>query len=188
MATHTHSARANGQAAGIPTARNVDHVGFTVPDLDAALRFFVDVLGAELLYTAGPIDDPRGDSLRAHFDVGPRSSYRLALLRLGPTLNVELMQFDAPDQRRIMPRESDWGAAHLAFYVDDLAAAAAYLQARGVRLLAPNAHRDGPSAGQEMRYALTPWGLPLELIRRPTRLPYEDDTAARAYGPAPSWT
>ncbi|MBV8886414.1 MAG: VOC family protein [Chroococcidiopsidaceae cyanobacterium CP_BM_RX_35] len=36
--------------AGIPTARNVDHVGLTVPDLNQALTFFVDVLGADVLW------------------------------------------------------------------------------------------------------------------------------------------
>ncbi len=29
----------------LPGLRGIEHVGLTVPDLDAAVRFFVDVLG-----------------------------------------------------------------------------------------------------------------------------------------------
>jgi len=35
---------------GIPGTRNMDHVGLTVPDLEQAVRFFVDVLGADELF------------------------------------------------------------------------------------------------------------------------------------------
>jgi catechol 2,3-dioxygenase-like lactoylglutathione lyase family enzyme len=40
-------------AQGMPGMRGIDHVGFTVPDLDEAERFLVDVLGAEPIYTLG---------------------------------------------------------------------------------------------------------------------------------------
>jgi len=36
---------------GVPTARSVDHVAFTVPDLDEAIRFFVEVIGGEHVFT-----------------------------------------------------------------------------------------------------------------------------------------
>ena len=32
---------------GIPTARNVDHFGYNIPNLDEAIDFFVEALGAE---------------------------------------------------------------------------------------------------------------------------------------------
>ena len=41
-------------AAGLPGLTGVDHIGFTVPDLDQARAFLVDVLGCELMYTLGP--------------------------------------------------------------------------------------------------------------------------------------
>ena len=40
---------------GLPGLRRLDHVGFTVPDLDEATRFLVDVLGCEYLYPLGPV-------------------------------------------------------------------------------------------------------------------------------------
>ena len=35
---------------------HVDHVGLTVPDLDAAARFYCDVFGGHELYRLGPFD------------------------------------------------------------------------------------------------------------------------------------
>ncbi|MGH3107316.1 MAG: VOC family protein, partial [Rubrobacter sp.] len=34
----------------LPGLRGVDHIGITVPDMEQATSFFVDVLGCELLY------------------------------------------------------------------------------------------------------------------------------------------
>jgi catechol 2,3-dioxygenase-like lactoylglutathione lyase family enzyme len=42
---------------GIVSARHVDHVGLVVPDLDAAIHFFEQALGALLLWRVGPIEN-----------------------------------------------------------------------------------------------------------------------------------
>ena len=174
---------------GIPGARNVDHVGLTVPDLDQALKFFVDVLGADVLWTDGPTSDPTGDSMTRKLGVDPHASMRLAMLRCGPNLNVELLEYHAPGQNTRMPANSDVDSPHLAFYVDDVDRAGAYLQAHGCRLLGgPNTTpANNPRSGQMMRYATTPWGFTVELVHRPDHMPYEKSTEARLYGPAPAW-
>ncbi|MEK8104580.1 VOC family protein [Micromonospora sp. M12] len=46
---------------GIPGARAVHHVAYTVPDLGQAVQFFVDVIGAELVYQLDRVADPDGD-------------------------------------------------------------------------------------------------------------------------------
>jgi catechol 2,3-dioxygenase-like lactoylglutathione lyase family enzyme len=174
---------------GIPTARNVEHVAFTVPDLDAAIAFFVDVLGGEELYRLGPFEDPDGDWMQTQLEVHPRASCHVAHLRLGPSLNLELFSWDAPDQVTTHPKATDYGAAHLAFFVDDIAAAAEYLAGQpGVRVLGEiQAIEEGPSAGYRWLAFKSPWGLPLEVISRPPELPYEQSTQARFFGPASSW-
>ena len=175
---------------GIPTARNVDHVGLTVPDLEQAIAFFVDVLGADLLFRAGPFADPDGDAMATTLGVDPRASATVALLRCGPVTNVELLEFRAPDRAAAPPRNSDPGAAHLAFYVDDLDAAVAYLRGQpGVEVMGgPTVVVGQPSAGLRYVYVRSPWGLQLELASYPDGLVYERTTAARHYGPAPAWT
>ena len=39
---------------GLPGLLGTEHIGLTVPDLEAATTFFVNVLGAEVLFEAGP--------------------------------------------------------------------------------------------------------------------------------------
>ena len=46
---------------GIPSARCVHHIAYTVPNLEQAIDFFINVIGAELLYKIGPVEDPKGD-------------------------------------------------------------------------------------------------------------------------------
>ena len=52
----TGMTRPDGELPRIPGVRYADHVAFTVPDLDEAVRFFVQALGAQELYrsTRGP--------------------------------------------------------------------------------------------------------------------------------------
>lgn len=174
---------------GIPTARNVDHVAYTVPDLDEAVAFFVDVLGGELLYLLGPVESAGGDWMRRQLNVHPRASARIAMLRLGPVTNVELFEYAAPDQSTVMPRNSDHGASHLAFWVEDVEAAVDYLRRQpGVRLLGePQREGEGPIEGDRWIYFLTPWGMQMELCYMPPGMPYERGTPARRFGPSPSW-
>jgi catechol 2,3-dioxygenase-like lactoylglutathione lyase family enzyme len=161
----------------------------TVPDLKQALTFFVDVLGADVLWV-----EPEGYgtqrplNMQGIFNVDPHSSVTISLLRFGPNINLELMEYKAPDQNRQIPKNSDVDVAHIAFFVEDINAATAYLQSKGVRMLSgPNKTSHGPKTGQVMRYFLTPWGSSMELVYRPAQLPYQKDTSARLYGPAPSW-
>ncbi|MEY9485204.1 catechol 2,3-dioxygenase-like lactoylglutathione lyase family enzyme [Streptomyces calvus] len=175
-------------ARGIPTATNVDHIAYTVPDLDEAVRFFVDVLGAELLYreeTVRSDDEWMAEALNVH----PRATADIAMLRLGPVTNIELFQYSAPDQIRRMPRNSDYGGHHIAFYVRDIDAAADYLRRQpGVRLLGePRTVPHGPIAGDRWLYFLTPWGMQMELISLPSQLPYEATTPHRRFGPCAAW-
>jgi catechol 2,3-dioxygenase-like lactoylglutathione lyase family enzyme len=175
---------------GIPTVRNVDHVAYTVPDLDEAVEFFVDVLGADLLYRLDDVKDDDGDWMRRQLGVHPRAQAQIAMLRLGPVTNVELFQYEAPDQNDRLPRNSDHGGHHLAFYVDDVDAAAEYLRAQpGVTILGePQTIHDGPIAGDRWVYFTTPWGMGMEVLNMPAGMPYECDTPARRFGPAEdSW-
>lgn len=172
----------------VPGLRNVDHVAFTVPDLAVAVEFFIQALGCQLIYHVGPTEDPAGDWMRRRLDVHPRASLHFAMLRCGPNLNMELYERQAPEQRREMPRNSDLGGRHLAFFVDDIEAAVDALGRQpGVRVLeGVEAVPDGPIAGTRWVYFLSPWGMQLELVCY-EELPYQSMTEARQYGPAPSW-
>ncbi len=173
------------QRTGLPGLRGTDHIGFTVPDLAEAVEFFVDVLGCEPFYELGPFktDD---DWMARHLNVHPRTVMKkLTFLRCANGSNFEIFEYDAPDQNRVQPRNSDIGGHHLAFYVDDMAAAIAYLKAKGVRVLGELTVRtEGPSGGQSWVYFLAPWGMQLELVSYPEGKAYERDFDGRLWHPA----
>ena len=175
---------------GIPTARNADHIGITVPDLDQAIVFFTDVLGCELLYRVGPWSDATGTFMTEHYNVSPRATFAAAMMRCGPTLNVELVGWKAPGQNMQPPENSNVGATHLAFYVADMDAAVSFLKSQpGVRMLSePLTVAEGPTQGQRSVYFLTPWGMSMELMTWHAGMPYEQKTSARLFGPTSSWT
>jgi catechol 2,3-dioxygenase-like lactoylglutathione lyase family enzyme len=156
---------------GIPTYETIDHIGITVPDLEAAVSFFVDVFGAERWYDEGPSEDPHGEEMRRELRVHPRARLRLAMLRFGSSTTVELLEYEVPagEATTSAPRNSDHSASHLGLRVGDIDAAAQYLGGvPGVELLAgPNSVPDGDSRGLRWVYFLTPWGLPMELVQLP---------------------
>jgi catechol 2,3-dioxygenase-like lactoylglutathione lyase family enzyme len=85
----------------------------------------------------------------------------------------------------MVPRNSDVGGHHLAFYVDDFDAALSYLETKGVRILGtPTMRTTGPNAGQNWIYFLSPWGMQLELVSFPNGKAYERDTDLRLWHPA----
>lgn len=174
--------------AGIPTARNVHHVSVTVPDLDDAVEFFVEVLGGQLLYEKGPFADP--DFMETNLNVHPEAEARLAMLRFGPTTNVELFEWDSPDQTERHPSNSDVGASHLAIEVEDMDAAVEYLDGvEGVDVLgSPRTNDEGPTGGLTYVYVTAPWGYQFEIVEAPETMPYAESSEDRLYGPADDWS
>ncbi len=150
----------------LPGLRRVDHIGFTVPDLDQAHGFLVDVLGFEYLYSLGPFrhDD---DWMATHLAVHPRSEMNNRFYRCGGETILEVFEYDAPDQRTAQPRNSDIGGHHVAMYVDDLDAAVEHLRDAGLEVFdGPTASR-GPAEGNRWIYFLSPWGMQFELVSYP---------------------
>jgi glyoxylase I family protein len=167
----------------LPGLQGTDHIGFTVPDLDEADEFFVDVIGCERVYELGPFihDD---DWMREQLNVSPRSVMRrLRFYRCGFGSNFEVFEWEAADEQRGQPRNSDIGGHHLAFYVQDLDAAVAYLRSRGVQVLGQPVASQNASAGQRWIYFLSPWGMQFELVSFPDGKAYEKDTSVLLWNP-----
>lgn len=171
---------------GLPGLCGVEHIGFTVPDIEAATRFFVDVIGCQHVYSLGPFEDGEGDWMTRHLNVHPRARVReLRFLRCGHGPNFEIFEYEAPGQSRTPPANSDVGGHHLAFYVESFDTALAYLRARGLRILGePTVREAGPSAGQTWVYFLAPWGMQLELVSFPGGKGYEANSKVRLWHPA----
>jgi catechol 2,3-dioxygenase-like lactoylglutathione lyase family enzyme len=151
----------------LPGLARIDHIGFTVPDLDQARDFLVNVLGCEYMYTLGPYRSDDG-WMADHLGVHPRAVMReLHFFRCGGQAIFEVFEYEAPDQSRDQPRNSDVGGHHIALYVDDLDTAVDYLRERGVTIMGEPTASKGPSEGQRWVYFLAPWGMQFELVSYP---------------------
>jgi catechol 2,3-dioxygenase-like lactoylglutathione lyase family enzyme len=157
---------------GLPGCRRVDHVALTVPDLDAAVRFYCEVFGAREVWCLGPLDSadlPRASDGRdwtdAYLNVAG-ARLRFAMLDLPPNFKLELFEYEQPrDARHQPPRNCDWGSHHIAFAVDDLDTAVEYLRAKGLKLMQGPIMAEYPPVGARVNYALDPWGNQLEIIQ-----------------------
>jgi catechol 2,3-dioxygenase-like lactoylglutathione lyase family enzyme len=167
---------------GLPGLRGTDHIGLTVPNLEEATRFFVDVLGCEQFYDIGPFG-AEDDWMATNLNVHPRAVVKkLRFFRCRNGSNYEIFEYESPDQRAEMPKNSDIGGHHLALYVDDVPVAVEYLKSHGIRVLGePTVRTAGPSSGQTWVYFLAPWGLQFELVSFPNGKAYERDTSRRLW-------
>jgi catechol 2,3-dioxygenase-like lactoylglutathione lyase family enzyme len=159
--------RTAGEARPVFT---VDHVSWTVPDMDAALRFYCDVIGAEELFRMGPLDaaempvgDDGRDWMASHVNV-PGARLTLAMMRLPGGVGFQLVQYDKPEAEGALPRNCDRGGHHLGLRVDDVAAAVRYLVSHGCTAMDPIVIDAGPLAGKTNQYLLDPWGHQLEIV------------------------
>src|SRR6184192_3313282 len=88
---------------GLPTMHGIEHVGLTVPNLDEATEFFVQVFGCEVVYTMGPfLYEENWFDLNPEFL--PQTRHTIRALRCRNGAHIELFEFSAPDQRKQMPR------------------------------------------------------------------------------------
>jgi catechol 2,3-dioxygenase-like lactoylglutathione lyase family enzyme len=160
------------QAAGIKTA-GIDHVGITVPSLKQAEEFFASTFGCEPVTQIGP------------FNMAPRAeSVTLAMLRCGNGANIELFEYKNSTGSTVMPKNEDIGAAHIAFYTDDVHAGVAYLKSQGITVLGePMTMTSGDTAGETWVHFLSPWGSELELVGYPTGKAYEKTAKVRLWKP-----
>jgi catechol 2,3-dioxygenase-like lactoylglutathione lyase family enzyme len=162
-------------ADSIPGLRGHDHTGITVPDVKAATAFFIDVLGCSHAMSFGPFSDDKGTFMQDVVNVNPRAVIEeISMVRCGYGSNIELFQYQSPDQAKTLPKNSDIGGHHIALYVDDIGKAAEYLRSKNVTTMqGPIPVNEGPAAGQSILYFLTPWGMQMELISYPKGMAYE---------------
>jgi catechol 2,3-dioxygenase-like lactoylglutathione lyase family enzyme len=150
----------------------IDHIGLTVPDINQAIEWYEDILGAEAPLTFGPFE---GAFLEGALNVVPGTGiYQITTLRIGHSAGIELFEYHSTGQRHDVPLNSDWSGHHIAFYVTDIDAAVEYMDSRGVdRLFGPFTLTGGDAAGQSINYFRTPWGSFIEFISYPDGMAYQ---------------
>ena len=125
-----------------PGVRAIDHVGLTVPDIEAATEFLVAAFGAEVVYDMAPVaataDAPAADATpsdQARLGIRPAARWRSSrLLRLGDGASIELFDYEDPEQREAHT-VADLGITHFGVYTDDIDATRDRVVAAGGRAL-----------------------------------------------------
>jgi catechol 2,3-dioxygenase-like lactoylglutathione lyase family enzyme len=168
--------------------RGIDHFGMTVPDLEAATRFFEQAFDAKVLYDNITRTDPPfpGEAGSTLVGMAPESTLiTMRMIQLGNGPGLELFEMRGPD-RQPASRLSDFGLQQFAVYVDDLAfATERFVAAGGTMFAGPNdTDGHGKGEGHVWRYGRTPWGSLVELICRPNAEEYEQHTPFRRYRPS----
>jgi len=156
-----------------PAFRRADHVSLTVADIDEAIAFYTDVLGATVKYRMGPFDareipamEDGRDWTEAHVNV-PDARLHIAMLQLCDNLAMELFHYERPEDAATMPpRNCDIGSRHLCLEVEDVEAAVDYLENNGCRRMAgPIVADGGPAPDSLSWYVIDPFGHQLELVQ-----------------------
>jgi glyoxylase I family protein len=108
------------------------HVALCVPDLDAGLAFYVDALGAELVFRSHLVDRPDAEAV---IGVSGLDAH-VAMVKLGAA-HVELWQYDHPLPRDLRSPANALGYPHIALAVRDIGAEHARLSAAGMTFVGP---------------------------------------------------
>ncbi|MDC0660546.1 VOC family protein [Leisingera sp. SS27] len=175
----------HGSQAGMPGMRGSQHLGITVPNVQEAVDFFVDVIGCEAFYSIGPFGPFEDDWMTVNLNVNEKAVIKIAtLVRCGNGPSLEVFEYTSPDQDAEPPQNSDIGGHHLAFYVDDMDAAVAYLKEQNVKVLGePHTFTDTGMEGLTWVYFMSPWGMQLEIVSYPFGQGYERTTGSRMWDP-----
>jgi len=120
----------------------IHHAAVICSDYAVSKRFYTECLGLRVV----------AETFRPE-----RASYKLDLA-LPDGSQIELFSFPAPPPRPSYPESC--GLRHLAFAVEDVAAAKALMEAKGV---AVEDLRVDPVTGRKFTFFADPDGLPLEL-------------------------
>lgn len=185
LALTMFSSLAAAEDKGIPGMRGSQHLGFTVPNAQQAVDFFVDVIGCESFYTIGPFGPFKDNWMTLNLNVNKDAVIKVAhLVRCGNGVSLEIFEYTSPDQNTQQPKNSDIGGHHLAFYVDDMKAAVEYLKKKGVKILGePHTFTNTGMEGLTWVYFMTPWGMQLEIVSYPYGQGYERNTGRRMWDP-----
>lgn len=171
--------------AGLPGMRGTQHIGITVPSVDEAVKFLVDVMGCESFFSIGPFGPFDDDWMTQNLNVNPKAVIKIAtLVRCGNGPGLEVFEYTSPDQKPNPPKNSDIGGYHIAFYVDDIDKATQYLRDNNIKVLGePHSLPGTPMEGLRWVYFLSPWGMQMEIVSYPKGQAYEKSTDRRMWDP-----
>ena len=131
----------------------VDHVGVAVPDLDAAVRWYRDMLGFRVV----------------HEESNDEQGVREAMLSVGAGGGAEIQLLAPLTSDSVIARflvRAGAGVQHVAYAVDDLDAECARLRAGGVQVLWERARRGTRGSRINFVHPADAGGVLVELVQQ----------------------
>jgi len=153
-----------GAAPASGWARQPDHVGITVSDLDRSVDFWTRLTGGKLL-TRRLLDGAHIGELVGY--AGQR--IEIALVELPGELVLELLRYVDRDEDAYEPGTAHPGNVHMCFLVEDLHWSWAHAIECGAEPASDEPVRVpvGPQTGAYVAYLQTPDGVAIELRQPP---------------------
>jgi lactoylglutathione lyase len=150
--------------------QGIFHVSFTVRNIEAAVKWYTEVLGLE--YVRG---QEQANEYTAKLVGFPDVHLKVAQLRVpGQTIplsrhHIELVEYVHPRGEDIPLDTNRTGVGHWAFMVDDIHKEFERMKAKGVKFKSdrPVAIEAGVNKGGYTVYLTDPDGITLELIQPP---------------------
>jgi len=141
----------------------IQHLSFTVSNLEEAIHFFHDLLGLE----ATLIREVKGERIEQILQM-PGVSLRISNVTTPGNGNIELIEYVAPTGKKIDLKTCNVGVAHLALEVDDIQKTYDDLTAKGVKFNhSPLWAGAGALKGWGICYLKGPDGITLEMMEAP---------------------
>ena len=141
----------------------IQHMSFTVSNLDDTIHFFSDILGLEV----SSIREAKGERVEKILQIDG-ASLQICNVITPDNGNIEFIEYLAPKGQKLDLRTCNTGVAHLGFEVDDVQKMYDDLINKGVKFNHPPVWADeGPMKGWGVCYAKGPDGITLEFMQPP---------------------
>lgn len=138
---------------------NINHMSFTVSDVERSVLFYRDVLGLELLDICGR-DREFSESVTGVLGAQLKIAYLKA-----PNCCVELVQYLTPEGIKIDTKTCNVGSSHICFYVDKFEEMIKVLKANHIVFAGKSSVIPaGPNKGRSVVYIEDPDSNTIEFI------------------------
>ncbi len=162
----------------------LQHIGFTVPDMDEAVSFLTNVFGAVTVMECGSVDVD-DEFMLEHLGVPDGCKIvDQRVLQIGEGGALELFEYSGVPDPQPLKHNGEVGAMHIAFEVDDAYESAERMREAGVDVLkGPTLIEGGPMDGLVWLYLRAPWGQFFEVVSADRPLGYEAEGGPKMYSP-----
>ncbi|MEK9842430.1 lactoylglutathione lyase family protein [Thalassospira sp.] len=154
--------------------RTFSHIGISVPDLEAAVKFYAEVLGWYVIMEPTTITEDNSDIGQMCTDVFGANwkSFRIAHLSTGDRVGIELFEF--PDNQRPDNNLEYWktGTFHFCVQDPDVEGLVEKIKAHGGKQRMPIRHYYPGEKPYRMVYVEDPFGNVFEIYSHSYELTY----------------